>query len=193
LVRPADKHSYQEDSQTGKPGERAGVAYRFPRKTPPPKERNHHVAHPGPQTEEGLVEDRVVLCDCHCAAMYHTAVSIMPEDGFVMCWVSDCGRYYGKSLGYFHLRTTVPTTLERIDRNTRRMTRCQSENCTAGSPMAITHSGDASSDEGKMCWYCFECGTELPYSIPRVLRRRPPRSSGPVGVTDDRHRLPAKL
>ena len=116
----------------------------------------------------------------------------MPERGFVMCWASDCGRYYEKSLGYFHLRTTVPT-LERIDKNTHRMTLCQSENCKTGSSMAISHSGDATSDEGKMCWYCFECGTELPYSIPRRLRGRPLRSSGPVGTTDGRHKLPAKL
>jgi hypothetical protein len=139
------------------------------------------------------VEDRVVLCDCHCAAMYQTAVSIMPERGFVMCWTSDCGRYYEKSLGYFHLRTTAPTTLERIDNNTRRMTRCQSESCKTGSSMAITHPDDATGDEGKTCWYCSECGMELPYSSPRVLRERPSRSSGPVVITDGRHKLPAKL
>jgi hypothetical protein len=148
---------------------------------------------PGIQTEEGLVEDKVVLCDCHCAAMYHTAVSIMPERGFVMCWASDCGRYYNHSLGYFHLRTTAPTTLEHIDTNTRRMTRCQSESCKTGSSMAITHSDDATGDKGKTCWYCFECGTELPYSIPRVLRGGPPRSSEPVEIADGRHRRPAKL
>jgi hypothetical protein len=176
-----------------KPGERAGVVYRFPQRRPHQKSLNHHGACPGIQAEEGLVEDRVVLCDCHCVAMYYTAVSIIPERGFVMCWVSDCGRYYGKALGYFHLRTTAPTTLERIDKNTRSMTRCQSESCKTGSSMAVTHSDDATGDEGKTCWYCFECGMEFPYLKPRVLRGRPPRSSGPVASTDGRHRLPPKL
>jgi hypothetical protein len=130
---------------------------------------------------EGLMSDRVVLCDCHCAPMYHEAVSIMPNRGFVMCWVSDCGRYYSRSLGYFHLRPPMPVTFECIDKETRRMTRCLNSGCSTDSSMAIVHLEDAQSDEGKICWHCFECGRQVPHHKPR-LRSRSLTSSRPSQV-----------
>jgi hypothetical protein len=53
-----------------------------------------------------LLGGRAVLCDCHCEPMYYFPVFLGPKSDFVMCWVSDCGRCYNKSLGYFKLRTT---------------------------------------------------------------------------------------
>jgi hypothetical protein len=125
-----------------------------------------------------LVGARVVLCDCHCGPMYYFPVSLMPNSDFVMCWVSDCGRCYNKSLGYFHLRTTRPT-LGRIDEDTRSMAFCRNENCPTCASMVITRSHDASSGEGKTCWYCFDCKTEFPHRNVRGLWERLVRSFRP--------------
>jgi hypothetical protein len=127
---------------------------------PPFQEDGLHLAHPGIYIEEAEGA-RAVLCDCHCGPMYYFPVSLMPRSDFVMCWVSECGRCYNKSLGYFHLRTTRPTR-ERIDQDTRSMALCPNENCPTCSSMAVTRSDDASSGESKTCWFCFNCGTEFP-------------------------------
>jgi hypothetical protein len=124
------------------------------------QKRGLHLADPGINIE-GAVDGRDILCDCHCGPMYYFPVSLTPTGDFVMCWVSECGRCYKKSLGYFHLRATRPT-LDRINEDTRSMTLCPNENCPTCSFMAITRSGDASSGEDETCWYCFDCGTEFP-------------------------------
>jgi hypothetical protein len=129
-----------------------------------------HPAHPGIEIEEE-VGGRAVLCDCHCRPMYYFPVSLMPEGDFVMCWVSECGRCYNKSLGYFHLRITSPAQ-ERIDEDTRNMAPCPNENCPACSSMAITRSNDASTGGDKTCWYCLDCGTEFPRHNVRGLWER---------------------
>jgi hypothetical protein len=132
------------------------------------------------------VGSRAVLCDCHCGPMYHFPVSLMAKSDFVMCWVSECGRCYNESLGYFHLRTTRAGP-ERIHEDTRRMALCPNENCPRCSSMAITRSDDTSTGRDKTCWCCFDCGTEFPHHKvrglwERLLRRfRPssyPRLSG---------------
>jgi len=135
------------------------------------------LAHPVLYIEEAA-DSRAVLCDCHCGPMYYFPVSLMPEADFVMCWVSECGRCYNKSLGYFHLRTSRPTR-ERVDQDTRSMALCPNENCAPFSSMAITRSDDASSDEGKTCWYCFDCGTEFPVTNVGGLWQRLLRSFRP--------------
>jgi hypothetical protein len=145
-----------------------------------------HLAQPGIYIEEE-VGSRVVLCDCHCGPMYYFPVSLMPKNDFVMCWVSDCGRCYNKSLGYFHLRTTTPT-FGRIDEGTRSMTICPNESCPRRSSMAIIGSDDASRGEGTTCWYCFDCGTEFPRGKVRGLWERLLRSFRPSSY----QRLPAK-
>jgi hypothetical protein len=136
-----------------------------------------HLAQPGIYIEEE-VGSRAVLCDCHGEPMYYLPVSLMRNDDFVMCWVSDCGRCYSKSLGYFHLRTTRPT-LGRIDEDTRSMALCPNERCPTCGSMAITRSDDASSGEGKTCWFCFDCGTEFPRGNVRGLWERLQRSFRP--------------
>ena len=127
---------------------------------PPFQKGGPHLAHPGIYIEEEA-GSRAVLCDCHCGPMYYFPVSLMPKGDFVMCWVSDCGRCYNKSLGYFHLRTMRPI-LGRIDEDTRSMALCPNEHCPTCSSMAITRSDDPSSGEDKTWWYCFDCGTEFP-------------------------------
>jgi DNA-directed RNA polymerase subunit M/transcription elongation factor TFIIS len=117
-----------------------------------------------------LVGGRAVLCDCHCEPMYYFPVFLRPKGDFIMCWVSDCGRCYNKSLGYFKLRTTSRSR-GRIVENTRSMALCPNENCPTCSSMVITRS-DASSGEDKTCWYCCECGTESPRRNVRGLWER---------------------
>jgi hypothetical protein len=146
---------------------------------PPFQKDGRHLAHPEVYIEEAL-GGRAVLCDCHCGPMYYFPVSLMPKVDFVMCWVSECGRCYNKSLGYFHLRTTGPA-LRRIDEHTRCMAHCPNAHCPTDSSMAITRSDDASSGEDQTCWYCFGCGTEFPRRNgrgfwERLLRRFRPSS-----------------
>jgi hypothetical protein len=134
------------------------------------QESGLHLAHLVINREEA-VGGRDILCDCHCGPMYYFPVSLTPTGDFVMCWVSECGRCYNKSLGYFHLRTTRPT-LERINEHTRSMALCPNENCPTHSSVAITRSDDASSGEDNTCWYCFDCGTEFPRRHVRGLWNR---------------------
>jgi|HubBroStandDraft_6_1064221.scaffolds.fasta_scaffold250694_1 hypothetical protein len=129
---------------------------------PTSEKSNCHAAQPRICFEEALIDDRVILCDCHRQPMYYLAVSLTPESDCVMCWVSDCRRCYSKSLGYFRLRRTSPP-LERIDEDTRSMVLCPNESCSTSNSMAITRADDGeASGEGEICWYCFDCGTELP-------------------------------
>jgi hypothetical protein len=107
------------------------------------------------------VGGRAVLCDCHCGPMYYFPVSLMPKGDFVMCWVSDCGRCYNETLGYFNLRATR-RTLGSIHEGTRSTALCPNENCATRSYMVLTRSDGASTGEDNTCWYCFYCGTEFP-------------------------------
>jgi hypothetical protein len=88
-----------------------------------------------------------------------------------MCWVSECGRCYNKSLGYFHLRTAKATP-ERTDEDMRRMALCPNESCPTCRSMAITRSDDTSTGGDNTCWYCFDCGMEFPHHKVRGLWER---------------------
>jgi hypothetical protein len=144
----------------------------------PPRENGEgHVVRPKAYIEEAT-DDRAILCDCHCGPMYHFPVSLMSTSDFVMCWVSDCGRCYNKSLGYFRLRATRPA-LSRIDEASRRMTRCPNQNCPTSSSMAVTRCDDASGSENGTRWHCFECGGELPFHNFGTLWKRLLRSLAP--------------
>ena len=159
-----------------------GNETRWPRSSvsfddPPFQKDGLHPAHPGIYLEEE-VGGRAVLCDCHCGPMYYFPISLMANSDFLMCWVSECGRCYNESMGYFHLRT-IGATPERIDENTHRMALCPNENCPTCSSMAITRSDDMSSGEGKTWWYCFHCGTEFPRRNVRGLWERLLRSFRP--------------
>ncbi len=144
---------------------------------PPFQKGGLHLGHPGIYIEEA-VDGRAVLCDCHCEPMYYFPVSLLPKGDFVMCWVSECGRCYNKSLGYFHLRPPRPT-LERIDGGTRNIALCPNDHGSPCRSMAITRSGEVSSGEDKTCWYCFDCRTEFPLPNVRGLWERLLRSFRP--------------
>jgi hypothetical protein len=152
----------------------------------PFREGGLHLAPPGIYSEEAE-GGRAILCDCHCGPMYYFPVSLMLKSDFVMCWVSECGRCYNKSLGYFHLRTTRPT-LRRIDEDTRAVALCPNEHYPTCSSMAITRSADPPSGKDQTCWYCFDCGTEFPRRNVRGLWERLLRSFRPSSY----QRLPAK-
>jgi hypothetical protein len=156
--------------------------------TPFQKDGLHIAHHSGACSIEDKTGDRAVLCDCHCGPMYYFPVSLMPKGDFVMCWVSECGRCYNQSLGYFHLRTTRPI-LERIDKDTGRTVLCQNENCRTCSSMAITRFDRGTSGKDKTCWYCFDCGTEFPHRNVPGLWERLLRSFRPSSC----QRLSAKL
>jgi hypothetical protein len=127
---------------------------------------------------EEAVDDTALLCDCHCGPMYYFPVSLKSTSDFRMCWVADCGRCYGRSLGYFRLRPAKPM-ISRVDEGSRRIVRCPNKNCSGSSFMAVTRRGDVSSDEREICWHCFECGTERPFYTFITLWKRLLRSFGP--------------
>jgi hypothetical protein len=127
---------------------------------------------------EAAADDATVLCDCHCEPMYYFPVSLISTSDFVMCWVSECGRCYGRSLGYFRLRPAKPT-LSRVDEASRRITRCPNQNCPTSNSMAVTRCRNASGGEEEIRWHCFECGTELPFHNFGTLWKWLLRSFGP--------------
>jgi hypothetical protein len=131
-----------------------------------------------PREHEEAMEDRAVLCDCHLGPMYYFPVSLTSTSDFVMCWVSDCGRCYKKSLGYFRLRATRPAS-SRIDKASRRMARCPNQHCPTSSSMAVIRGNDASGGEGEARWHCFDCGGELPFHNFGTFCKRLLRSFGP--------------
>jgi hypothetical protein len=135
-----------------------------------------YVAHPKSYIEEAT-NDRAILCDCHCGPMYYFPVSLKSTSDFAMCWVSDCGRCYNKSLGYFRLRATRPT-LSRIDEASRRIAPCPNQNCPTSSSMAVTRLNGASGSKDETRWHCFDCGGELPFHNDNLWKRLM-RSLGP--------------
>jgi len=144
---------------------------------PPRKNGNAWFLRPKSYIDEAT-DDRAVLCDCHSEPMYYFPVSLLSTSDFVMCWVSDCGRSFNKSLGYFCLRATK-SAFSRIDEASRRMVRCPNQNCPTSSFMAVTRFNDASGGEGGTRWHCFECGGELAFSNFGKLWKRLLRSFGP--------------
>jgi hypothetical protein len=105
---------------------------------------------------EPIAHNRMVVCDCHCVPMYKGQLFLEQSSGSLTCWISDCGRYYASSLGYFYLRPAAP----RVDNQTRSATHCLNERCTSISFMAIVDCV-IGNYKHEACWYCFECDTEL--------------------------------
>ena len=98
--------------------------------------------------------DRVVVCDCHHAPMQNEAVVSLPSGKTILCWMSDCGRYYSRFLGYFHLHGLAETG-NYLDSETRSSRACAGETCT-WKFMALVY--DPGSGGKAMYWYCFKCG-----------------------------------
>jgi hypothetical protein len=99
-----------------------------------------------------------IVCDCHFAPMSYEAVSLLPECNFVMCWMSDCGRYYSRPLGYFCLREATVTSPKHIDKETQKALRCISTACPVDETLALVRSPFTGSST--VDWHCFVCGKE---------------------------------
>ena len=105
------------------------------------------------RTIGAAMPDRVVVCDCHYAPMNCEAMVLLPSGKTVMCWVSDCGRYYSRLQGYFHLHGL--TEGRYVDSNTRVTRACAGETCAGRRYMGLVSDGLAGQ---AAYWYCFKCG-----------------------------------
>jgi hypothetical protein len=117
------------------------------------------------------MDAETIVCDCHCSPMSYGVVSLVPEVDCVMCWMSDCGRYYCRSLGYFFIRPATWKVREHIDKETQNFTKCRNARCTAEA-MALVGRPRTGGNSIEMSWRCFECGRETPcpYAIGRRAR-----------------------
>lgn len=101
------------------------------------------------------MQDRVVVCDCHHAPMKYEAMVLLPSGKTVMCWVSDCGRYYSRLLGYFHLHGLTEAG-SRVDTNTRVNRACKGKSCSRKRFMGLVYDPERTGQAAQ--WYCFNCG-----------------------------------
>jgi hypothetical protein len=86
--------------------------------------------------------------------MQYQAMVLLPSGKTVMCWVSDCGRYYSRLLGYFHLHGPTESA-NYVDSNTRVTRACAGETCAGKRFMGLVYDGLAGQ---AAYWYCFKCG-----------------------------------
>src|SRR5580693_10319813 len=121
------------------------------------------------------MDAETVVCDCHCSPMSCGVVSLVPEVDCVMCWMSDCGRYYCRFLGYFCIRPATWKVREHIDKETQNIMKCRNVRCN-GEAMALVRHPRSAGNRAEMSWRCFECGRETPcpYDIGRHRRRYMP-------------------
>jgi hypothetical protein len=103
------------------------------------------------------MKKRVVVCDCHCVPMDSTAVICVPFGGSVVCWLSDCGRYYVRSIGYFHVRGPIIGQGHVIDGETLLARPCPNQDCAGQAYMALV--SNTAEAESRIWWYCFKCRT----------------------------------
>jgi hypothetical protein len=102
-----------------------------------------------------------IVCDCHFSPMSYEAISLVPGYECVMCWMSDCGRYYSELLGYFCLRAATQTNPEHIDKDTQKAVRCTSTSCSIDAAVALVRRGLTGSSTVE--WHCLVCGRETSY------------------------------
>jgi hypothetical protein len=117
----------------------------------------------------GFAMQHSVLCDCHYVPMQYQAVLLVPTGSTIRCWISDCGRYYARSLGYFHLHSPTAGTKNSIDNQTCSAKPCGSESCTGKRFMAIVCSTDATGARSECYWYCFQCRTQVQFDNAKGL------------------------
>lgn len=103
----------------------------------------------------GPAMDRVLVCDCHHVPMHYEAMVLLPSGKTIMCWISDCGRYYSRLLGYFYLHGLAETNC--VDSETRVTRTCSGETCTGKRFMGLVYYPGPTGQAGA-CWYCFKCG-----------------------------------
>lgn len=102
------------------------------------------------------MQDPVVLCDCHLVPMRNEAMVLLPSGKTVMCWISDCGRYYSRLLGYFYLHGPAGTG-NCVDSETRSTRACTGETCVGKRFMGLVYDPGPAGRAGAY-WYCFKCG-----------------------------------
>jgi hypothetical protein len=102
------------------------------------------------------MQDRIVVCDCHHVPMRYEAVVLLPSGKTVTCWISDCGRYYSRLLGYFHLHGSTETG-NHVESETSLTRSCTSLACAGKSFVSIVYDSGAAGKAGAY-WYCFKCG-----------------------------------
>jgi hypothetical protein len=87
--------------------------------------------------------------------MRNEAMVLLPSGKTVLCWTSDCGRYYSRLLGYFCLHGPTETG-NCVDSNTRVTRACEGENCTGNRFMGLVYDPGPAGQAGSY-WYCFKC------------------------------------
>ena len=87
--------------------------------------------------------------------MQYEAVVSLPSGKTILCWMSDCGRYYSRLLGYFYVHGLTETG-DCVDSETRLTMACAGETCTGKRFMALVY--DPGSGGKTTYWYCFKCG-----------------------------------
>jgi hypothetical protein len=103
----------------------------------------------------GPAMDRVPVCDCHHLPMRYEAFVLLPSGKTAMCWISDCGRYYSRLLGYFYVHGQTETG-SYVDSETSLTRACAGETCTGKRYMGLVY--DPGAGGRATYWYCFKCG-----------------------------------
>jgi hypothetical protein len=119
----------------------------------------------------GAMDAETVVCDCHFSPMSYGVVSLVPEMDCVMCWMSDCGRYYWRPLGYFCIRPATWNLRERIDKETQITIKCRNARCI-GEAMALIRHPRTEGIKAGISWRCLECGIETPCPLSSARQRR---------------------
>jgi hypothetical protein len=73
--------------------------------------------------------------------MQYEALVLSPSGKTIMCWISDCGRYYSRLLGYFYLHRLAETG-NHVDEETRSARACVNEDCAGKRFMALVYDTD---------------------------------------------------
>jgi hypothetical protein len=106
------------------------------------------------------MDAETVVCDCHCLPMSYGVLSLAPEVDCVVCWMSDCGRYYCRSFGYFCIRPATWNVRKHIDNETQNIMKCSNPRC-ARETMALVRHPRLGGNTTEIGWRCFECGGEM--------------------------------
>src|SRR5579859_2126683 len=114
------------------------------------------------------MQDHVVVCDCHHVPMRYEAMVLLPSGRTIRCWVSDCGRYYSRLLGYFYLHGLIGTG-NGLDRETRFTKVCTGEICSRRRFMGLVRD-PVTAGQADAYWYCFKCGQVEWEAMTRTIR-----------------------
>lgn len=83
--------------------------------------------------------------------MSYGVVSLVPEMDCVMCWISDCGRYYCRPLGYFYIRPATCKVREHIEKETQTTMKGRNARCLGEAMALIRHVRTEGNKAGSAC------------------------------------------